>query len=291
MRSLYYTFMVSDFRRTTEFSNMEPSLDPDTIQFAEELADSARTVALRYFRNLESIEYKTDNTPVSIADRKTEARIRQSILERYPGHGVLGEEFGHNESESPWLWVIDPIDGTRSFITGKPTFGCLIALLYEHQPLLGIIDMPALDERWVGVKGLPSEHCGNLCQSRRTKRLSEATLFATSIDMFTDIERKQFDLLSSNIRFRNFGADCYAYGLLASGHTDIVMESDMAPHDFLALVPIVEGAGGCISDWQGNPLNFSSGKQILASANSVLHQQSLALLSSNKSPKALHEPA
>jgi histidinol phosphatase-like enzyme (inositol monophosphatase family) len=258
---------------------MLPFLENDTIRFTEELADSARTVSLRHFRNVGSIEYKADDTPVSVADRETEARIRELILKRYPDHGVLGEEFGHDESESPWLWVIDPIDGTRSYITGKPTFGCLIALLYEHQPVLGIIDMPVLDERWVGVKGQPSKHCGNPCQSSHIEHLAEATLFATSIDMFTDIERNQFDLLSSNTRFRNFGADCYAYGLLASGHTDIVMESDMNPYDFLARVPIVEGAGGCISDWQGKPLDFFSDKQVLASANSVLHKKSLTLLS------------
>ncbi len=246
--------------------------------FAEELADAARGIVLKYFRNLGPIEYKRDGSPVTAADREAEAVIRQMIAERYPAHGVAGEEHGRVSSDGPWSWVIDPIDGTRSFITGRPTFGCLIALLYEHQPVLGIIDMPALNERWLGVTGKPSLHNGDHCQSSGRKRVAEATVFATSIDMFTGSERQQFDRLSTAARFRSFGADCYAYGLLASGHADIVMESDMSTHDFLALVPVIEGSGGCISDWHGEPLNFFSGRQVLATANTTLHQQCLAMI-------------
>ena len=248
------------------------------ICFAEELADAARVVALKYFRNLVSIEYKRDGSPVTAADREAEAVIRQMIAERYPAHGVAGEEYGRISSVGPWSWVIDPIDGTKSFVTGRPTFGCLIALLYEHQPVLGVIDMPALNERWLGVAGKPSTLDGNNCQSSERKHLAEATIFATSIDMFTDSERQQFDRLSAGARFRSFGADCYAYGLLASGHTDIVMESDMSTYDFLALVPVIEGSGGCISDWHGRPLNDHSGRQVLATANPTLHEQCLAMI-------------
>jgi histidinol phosphatase-like enzyme (inositol monophosphatase family) len=246
--------------------------------FAEELADAARAVALKHFRNLGAIDYKEDGSPVTPADRETEAVIRQMIGERYPTHGVVGEEHGHMPSESPWLWAIDPIDGTRSFITGRPTFGCLIALLFEHQPVIGVIDMPALDERWLGITDKPSTHNGRQCQSNSRRLLKESTVFATSIDMFNDNERKQFDRLSAEARFRNFGADCYAYGLLASGYADIVMESDMSIHDFLALVPVIEGSGGCITDWHGKPLNFLSGNQVLATANSSLHKQCLSII-------------
>ena len=126
------------------------------ICFAEELADAARVVALKYFRSLTTIEYKKDGSPVTEADREAEAIIRQMITERYPAHGVVGEEHGPVSPDGPWSWVIDPIDGTQRFIHGQPTFGCLIALLHEHQPLLGIIDMPALNERWLGVTGKPS---------------------------------------------------------------------------------------------------------------------------------------
>ena len=252
---------------------------PDEFpDFAEELADAARAIALKYFRNLRSIEYKRDGSPVTAADQEAEAVIRQMIAERYPTHGVTGEEYGHMSSDGPWSWVIDPIDGTRSFITGRPTFGCLIALLYEYRPVLGIIDMPALNERWLGVTGKPSLYNGDHCQSSDRKRVAEATILATSIDMFTDSERQQFDRLSTAARFRSFGTDCYAYGLLASGHSDIVMESDMSTHDFLPLVPVVEGSGGCISDWHGEPLNLFSGRQVLATANPALHQQCLTMI-------------
>jgi len=258
---------------------MRTACPDEFIYFAEELADAARVVALKYFRNLRSIEYKTDGSPVTAADREVEAMIRQMITERYPTHGMVGEEHGLVSSGEPWSWVIDPIDGTQSFITGRPTFGCLIALLHEHQPLLGIIDMPVLNERWLGVTGKPSTHNGNHCESSNRKRLAEATVFATSIDMFSDSERQLFDRLSTAARFRSFGADCYAYGLLASGYTDIVMESDMSTYDFLALVPVIEGSGGCISDWHGKPLNDLSGRQVLATANSTLHEQCLATIS------------
>jgi len=258
---------------------MQTTDTDELIRFAEELADAARVVTLKHFRNLKSIDYKKDGSPVTPADREAEVVIRQMIAKRYPAHSVTGEEYGRLCSSKPWSWVIDPIDGTRSFITGMPTFGCLIALLHEHQPLLGIIDMPALNERWVGATGKPSTHNGNHCESSGRKHLPEAIVFATSIDMFTDSERQQFDRLSTAARFRKFGTDCYAYGLLASGHADIVMESDMSTHDFLALVPVIEGSGGCISDWCGKSLNDLSGKQILATANPTLHEQCLAMIS------------
>ena len=266
---------------TVVFEPMRTTCPDEFICFAEELADAARVVALKYFRNLGSIEYKRDGSPVTAADREAEAMVRQMITERYPAHSVVGEEHGSVSSDGPWSWVIDPIDGTQRFIHGQPTFGCLIALLHEHQPVLGIIDMPALNERWLGVTGKRSLHNGDDCQSNAQKRLTEATVFATSIDMFTDSERQKFDRLSTAARFRNFGADCYAYGLLASGHADIVMESDMSIYDFLALVPVIEGSGGCISDWHGKPLNYLSGRQVLATANPILHEQCLAMISTS----------
>ena len=260
---------------------MNPNLLTEFSLFGQHLADHARDIALSFFRNLKSVQYKKDNSPVTMADREIETKIRELIMEKYPKHAVFGEECTPISSEEPWTWVIDPIDGTRSFISGKPTFGCLIALLYEQKPMLGIIEMPALKERWLGVYESNSTHNGISCYTNQSRALSEATVFATSIDMFETNEQTAFDHVSLNAQFRNFGADCYAYGLLASGYTDIVMESSMAIHDFLALVPVVEGAGGCISDWQGKPLNFGSGKQVLATANSSLHEECLHLINNN----------
>ena len=174
--------------------------------------------------------------------------------------------------------MVDPIDGTKSFITGKPTFGSLIALLHERTPVLGVIEIPALKERWVGNadRGTTCNH--TRCRTSDTITLADSTLYATTPDMFSDGERRYFDALSQATRFRIFGADCYAYGLLSAGHVELVAESNMAPHDFLALVPVVEGAGGMITDWQGNALDLLAGRQVLATANPTLHEQALARL-------------
>lgn len=245
--------------------------DQGMIDFAEKLADAAREHALKHFRNIASVDRKADASPVTIADHEIEAVLRGQIAATYPDHGIVGEELGETNADRPWAWVIDPIDGTKSFATGKPTFGTLIALMYESEPQLGIIEHPALDERWLGVKGRRSECCRGPCQTRTTEHLSDATLYATTVDMFSGRESAIFEHVSRQVNFRCFGADCYAYGLLASGLVDIVMEADLKPHDFIALVPVVEGAGGCITDWEGKPLRFESTGQVLASANLTLH--------------------
>ncbi len=262
---------------------MKPDDIKELINFGEELANLARESVLKYFRRLESIDYKRDRTPVTVADREAESVIRQRISQLYPTHGIVGEEYGHTPADGPWCWVIDPIDGTRSFVAGRPTFGCLIAVLHDNQPILGIIDMPALNERWTGVNREPTFYNGEPCATSKCNHLPEAIVFATSMDMFTEDERKQFDRLSGAARFRSFGADCYAYGLLSSGYIDVVMESDMFAYDYLALVAVVEGSGGCISDWQGRPLDLSSGKQVLATASQELHQQCLNIIGSGRS--------
>ena len=253
-------------------------ISDDLVTFAEHLADTARDLALRYFRQGVDVEFKSDNTPVTAVDREIEQTLRQRVADVYPAHGFIGEEFGSKNTESPWSWVVDPIDGTKSFITGKPTFGSLIALLYERTPVLGVIEIPALKERWVGNadRGTTCNH--TQCRTSDTTTLADTTLYATTPDMFSDSERQRFDALSLATRFRIFGADCYAYGLLSAGHVELVAESNMAPHDFLALVPVVEGAGGMITDWQGNPLDLLAGRQVLATANPALHKQALARL-------------
>ena len=259
---------------------MSQPIDQSLVRFAELLADTARQITLRHFRCLDVIETKEDATPVSVADRETERAIRSLISLNYPTHGIEGEEFAATQADSPWLWVIDPIDGTKSFVTGKPTFGCLIALLYENEPQLGIIDMPALSERWLGVAGQTTQFNSATCATRTTENLSEATLYATTIDMFAGPQLGIFDSISRSARFRHFGGDCYAYGLLAAGHVDLVMEAGLKRHDYLALAPVIKGSGGCISDWRGEPLGRYSGDTVLASANQRLHEQVLAMIRS-----------
>ena len=233
---------------------------------------------MKYFKTDIAAERKNDQTPVSIADRETEQVMRELINTRFPDHGIIGEEFEAVQSGNDLCWALDPIDGTKSFLTGKPTFGILIALLYQNTPVLGLIDTPVLQERWLGIHNHGSTHNANVCITSKNKSLSNAWIHATTIDMFDDTERLVFNAVTKRARGRLFGADCYAYGLLASGHTDIVMEADMATYDYLALVPVVENAGGCITDWAGAPLTLNSGTQVLATACTALHEQVLTII-------------
>ena len=259
---------------------MSLAVDPSLVNFAQALADEARGITQQYFRVEQDIHRKSDGTPVTAADLEIEQKARSMIAKQYPGHGVFGEEEGEENTDSDWLWVIDPIDGTKSFTTGKRTFGCLIALLFKRKPVLGIIDMPSLEERWIGIKDQPTLYNGQRCHSARTNSLEDATLNATTPDMFSPDEWEVFGRVSETVRFRQFGADCYAYGLLASGFTDLVMEAGLGRFDYLALVPVVEGAGGCISDWQGKALTFDSADKALASANQELHTRALEVIDS-----------
>ena len=254
-----------------------PSL-AELAAFANTLADTARRHTLRYFRQRLEVEHKSDESPVTIADRDTERTLRSLIAERYPSHGVYGEEFANELSDQRLVWVIDPIDGTKSFISGVPTFGTLIALLSDAQPLLGIIDMPALNERWQGYSGEATTFNDQLCQTRATERLGAATLFATAPEIFQGDDRARFEALTRQVRLRRFGGDCYAYGLLAAGFIDLVVEATLKPFDFCALINVVQGAGGVISDWQGRELDLQSDGRVIAAANSELHRQALQIL-------------
>jgi len=255
-----------------------PELTREIIDTANDLADIAREVTLGWFRRKTDVDSKQDRSPVTIADRETEHRMRELIESRFPDHGIFGEEYGVKSGQSEWLWTLDPIDGTKSFVSGKPTFGSLIALRFGSDNLLGIIEMPALGERWLGIAG--DQTCFNqqACRTSETRDLEDAVLLCTTPDMFNQAEWGIFNVVSNRARVRNFGTDCLGYGLLASGHTDIVMEADLKPYDYLALIPIVQGAGGIITDWQGEPLNDSCDGRVLACANQVLHSQALDMI-------------
>lgn len=256
---------------------MNPSLD-DFTRFAEELADTARTISGRYFRQPLMVEHKSADQPVTIADRETEAALRQMIQEHFPDHGIFGEEYGQQDADRHYTWVIDPIDGTKSFITGMPLFGTLIALLEHGRPVLGVIDMPVLDERWVGIRGKPTLFNGKKATTRHCEQPGHAVLYTTSPDTFSGADAKAFAALSSLVQLRRFGGDCYIYGLMALGFVDLVLEAGLQPYDYLALVPVIEGAGGCISDWQGKPLDLHSDGRVIAAGTPSLHEQAITLL-------------
>ena len=256
-----------------------PQLEP-FVETAIAAADAARRVTAGYFRAGLVVASKDDRTPVTVADRETEQRVRDLILARHPAHSFLGEETGSADNDGEWRWVIDPIDGTKSFATGNPTFGTLIALLHRSRPVIGIIDHAALDERWVGVTGRATTHNGAPCTTSAVERLADGSIYTTTPDMFVGRALARFNRLSGAFRFRVFGGDCYCYGLLASGFTEAVCEARMNPHDYMALVPVVEGAGGVITDWRGEALALTSnaGGEVLAAANGALHQAALACL-------------
>ena len=252
------------------------------IVLAERLADAARAEVRPHFRAPLTVEDKPDASPVTAIDRASEAAMRRLIEAAEPGHGVVGEEYGADRPEAEFVWVLDPIDGTKRFITGNPLFGTLIALLHQGRPLLGIVEMPALGERWVGARGhatLRRDTAGTRRVACRTcAELGQATLSASSPDMFVGGDAEAFGRLRRQAKFSLFGGDCFSYGLVAEGFQDLVVEADMAPYDYLAQVAVIEGAGGVMTDWQGRPLGLESDGRVLAAGDPRLHAAAVALL-------------
>jgi histidinol-phosphatase len=246
------------------------------LAFAAELADAVRPIVLSYFRTSLDVHSKSDDSPVTIADRAIERRLRERIEARFPDHGIFGEEMGIKPGNA-FTWIIDPIDGTKSFITGFPLFGTLISLTYEERSFCGLIDVPVTGERWAAKPGL-SIFEGRAARTSACERISEARFYTTSPDMFVDEDAELFERLSRSVKLRRFGGDCYIYGLLASGHCDLVLEMGLKPYDYMALVPVVQGAGGCITDWKGNELTIHSEGRVLASSTPKLHAEVLAFL-------------
>ncbi|WP_128891589.1 histidinol-phosphatase [Erythrobacter sp. HKB08] len=233
---------------------------------AERLADAAGEAIRPLFRGEWSQEQKDDSTFVTEADRAAEAAMRQIIEAEFPGDGIIGEEYGTRNEASGRQWVLDPIDGTTSFIAGRPIFGTLIALLQDGWPVLGVIDQPIARERWVGLIGQGTTFNGKPIKARACKELSDAVLGTTTPHQFSGDEVDAFMGLAKSVAERKiiYGGDCYNYGLVASGHVDLVCEAGLKLYDFAALVPVVEGAGGTMSDWQGNPLDAESDGRVLA---------------------------
>lgn len=243
------------------------------------MADAVRPVSMHHFRSGLGIENKSDDSPVTIADREAETVMRQILEATVPDHGIIGEEHGTINADAEFVWVLDPIDGTQAFATGKPLFGTLIALLHQGKPLIGIIDMPALDERWVGVEGRTTLFKGQPAATRACKQLGEAWLYATSPQMFVPERFGQFENLRTACRRTIYGAECQAYGLLSSGWVDVVCEDTLQPYDFAALMPVIEGAGGVVTDWQGNALTMASEGHIIAVGDPHLHEVVIEALS------------
>ncbi len=243
------------------------------------LAEAAGQVIRPLFRQQTGVEDKADGSPVTRADRGAEEAMRSLIGARFPDHGIHGEEQAKKQGKGEDLWLLDPIDGTHAFITGLPLFTTLIAFTRQGQPLLGVIDQPVLKERWVGLAGQETRMNGLPVRTRDCGGLDNARLSLTTPDMMkTPAEQATLAGLKARVKSIRYGADAYAYAMLASGHLDLVLESALKPYDFMALVPVIEGAGGRITDWRGQPLTPASGPQVLAAATPALHDAALAII-------------
>ncbi|HEX2529386.1 MAG TPA: inositol monophosphatase family protein [Geminicoccus sp.] len=250
----------------------------ELLAFGHRLADAAAEVQRHWFRAELTIESKLDESPVTIADRQAELRMRELIEAQYPGHGILGEEYGQQDLGAEFVWVLDPIDGTKSFICGRPQFGTLIGLLHRGQPLLGLIDQSILRERWVGVSGSPAMFNGRTIRTRPCPGLERAVLASYSRRMFAPgPEREAFDALEAKVYLSQFNTDCYGYGLLAAGFVDLVVEQGLQPYDYLPILPILAGAGAIVSDWKGRPVGLGSAGRVIVAGDPRVHAEALAM--------------
>ncbi len=248
------------------------------IDLAQRLADTAGAAIRPYFRREHGLEAKADASPVTLADKEAEAAMRRLIVAERPMDGIIGEEEAPREGSSGRTWVLDPIDGTRSFIVGRPIFGTLIALLEDGWPVLGIIDQPIIGERWLGVTGHRTLFNGQPVAARTCRELAQALLATTSPALFDDGQLHAFEHIDARVMSTVLGGDCYNYGLVASGHLDLVIEAGLQLHDFAALVPVVEGAGGVMCDWNGDPLHAASNGEVIAAGDPARVEEIVELM-------------
>lgn len=262
-------------------SRLSDELKAELRSVAEEAAEMARGETLRHFRtqDLSAESKRTDFDPVTVADRASETAIRDVIRRRRPHDGILGEEFAAASGTSGLTWVVDPIDGTRAYISGTPTWGVLVAVSDASGPLLGVIDQPYIGERFIGGFGL-AECIGpqgrSVLRARPPRPLGEAFLFTTFPEIGTEAERLAFRRVADRVRLTRYGMDCYAYALVAAGQIDLVIEAGLHPYDVHAPIAVIEAAGGVVTDWSGAPAH--AGGRVLAAANPEVHAEALALL-------------
>ncbi|RZL65355.1 MAG: histidinol-phosphatase [Variovorax sp.] len=255
-----------------------PSFQSDLPRTAEALADAAAAHSLRWFRQPLDIITKADESPVTLADRAAETAMRDILGARCPADGIYGEEHGPERLDAGRIWVLDPIDGTRSFITGSPLWGTLIGVLEGARVAMGMVDMPVLGERWVGCVGEGAWRNEEAVRVSACTQVAQARIVTTSPDIFNAADWQAFDRLSRQCAMRRFGGDCYGYAQLAGGTIDLVVETGLQPYDYLGPAGLIEAAGGVITDWHGAPLGLSSDGRVIAAATPELHRQALALL-------------
>jgi inositol-phosphate phosphatase/L-galactose 1-phosphate phosphatase/histidinol-phosphatase len=252
------------------------TIEADII-LIQRLAAAADRAVAPFFRGNSAVEQKADFSPVTAADRAAEAVIREMLSTDRPGDGIFGEEYGISRGRTGRMWVIDPIDGTRGFIAGRPLYGTLIALVEDGRPILGFLSAGAAGDRWLGCTvGTPRTVLnGRPIRTRSCASLSAARAASTHPLVFSAAGHASFQRVGRSVADMLFGGDCHNYGLLAAGHLDLVMEENLKPYDWAALVPIIEGAGGMITDWRGKPLTLASEGRVLAAGDLRVHAEAL----------------
>ena len=256
----------------------------DLIALAHRLVDRAGEVIRPFFRAGLEAEDKPDGSPVTLADRSAEEAIRAILAESAPDHGIVGEELGAVRPDAELVWTLDPIDGTKGFIAGKPLFTTLIALLHRGRPVLGVIDQPVTGERWVGAAGRPTllrtaaPGAARPVRARVCASLTKARLSSTGPQYFTAPDLAAFERVARRVALLSFGGDGYQYALVATGSLDLVIETGLKLHDWAALVPVIEGAGGVITDWEGRPLGKGSAGDVVAAGDARCHAEALEVL-------------
>jgi histidinol phosphatase-like enzyme (inositol monophosphatase family) len=254
----------------------------DFTAFIGRLATASGETILPFFRtSLLGVDNKStsDFDPVTEADRAAEAVMRRLIKQNFPQHGIVGEEFGNEREDADYVWVLDPIDGTKSFISGFPIWGTLIGLLHKGTPVFGMMHQPYIGERFSGDSG-SANYVGPSGERRlavrRCASLKEATSFTTSPLLMNTADRAAFSRVEANVRLTRYGGDCYSYCMLAAGHLDLVVETELKPYDIAALIPIVTGAGGIVTTWEGKPAQ--NGGRIIAAGDARVHEAAMKLL-------------
>ena len=254
-------------------------LSTETLtSFASELVDAAAAVTLKFFKSPINVDNKLAGgafDPVTEADQRAERTIRSLIEKHYPDHDIFGEEYGRTNKGSDFEWVLDPIDGTRAFISGLPSWGTLIALKYQGVPVIGVIDQPYIKERYIGWTSGASLN-GAPLKTRACESLALATLSTTDPNLFTAAERPAFNQILEKSRLVRYGLDCYAYAVVAAGHMDLVIESGLNPYDMMALIPVIRGAGGIATNWQGQSPGDCG--RLIASGDAKTHAEALEIL-------------
>lgn len=248
------------------------------IAFAETLADKSRAMLLQARLSAPQIELKPDASFVTATDKAIEAALRERITSAYPEHGILGEEFGNANIDAEFVWVLDPIDGTAPFIAGIPVFGTLIGLAWNGAPFLGVIDHPVTADRWTGVAHRFARHNGTPVRVRNCAALDTAFVTCSNADFMGDEERARFAIVRDRAQYVQYGGSCYAYGALASGRTDLAIDSGLDPFDVYACAAVIQGAGGHFTDWSGKALSFDMAGHVIAAGDRSRLDETVSIL-------------